>query len=111
MARLMVGGFLVVWFVLALVAVAVFRPPYSALLLLFAGAVLLLPGIVLIALGRRRVALITKVGAAILATARETGRVSVADIAGQTRVSPDEVRTVIAMLSKRGVLPRDVEVS
>ncbi len=111
MARLMVGGFLVVWFVLALVAAAVFHPPYSALLLLIAGAVLLLPGIVLIALGRRRVALITKVGAAILAAARETGRVSVADIAGQTKASPDEVRTVIAMLSRRGVLPRDVEVS
>jgi hypothetical protein len=111
MARLMVGGFLIVWFVLTLVAVAVFHPPYSGLLLLFAGALLLLPGIALITLGRRRVALITKVGSAILAASRETGRVSIADIAGQTQVSPDEVRTVIAMLSKRGVLPRDVEVS
>jgi hypothetical protein len=111
MARLMAGGFLVVCFVLALVTVAVFHSPYSAFLLLLAGAVLFLPGFVLIVLGRRRVALITKVGSAILAAARETGRVNIADIAGQTQVSPDEVRTVIAMLSKRGVLPRDVEVS
>ena len=76
-----------------------------------AAGLLLIPGIGLTVLGRRRVALLGKVGGAVIAAARQTGRVTIADIAAQTQTSPDDVRTVVAMLTKRGAIPRDVEVS
>lgn len=111
MAQLMIGLLLVALFVQSLAALVVFRPPQWVTLAALAAGLLLIPGIGLTVLGRRRVALLGKVGGAVIAAARQTGRVTIADIAAQTQTSPDDVRTVVAMLTKRGAIPRDVEVS
>jgi hypothetical protein len=111
MARLMIGAFLILLFALSLVAMAAFRPPYWLGAVLLTGVFLLIPGIALIVTGRRRVALFKKVGQAVLAAARETGHVNIADISAQTQTSPDQVRMVITALSKLGAMPRDAEVS
>lgn len=111
MAQFMGGIVLIVFFILALVVVAVFRPPYSAVSLLLAGAALLVPGVFLIVVGRRRIAIFTKVGRAVLAAARETGQVSIADISARTQTDPDDVRRIVARLSKTGGISPDVDVS
>jgi|GEM_PF-4893253 len=110
MARLVIGVFLTALFVLSLVAAGTFHPARPMIFIAVAGVILLVPGIVLIALGRRRIALIRKVGGAVLASARETGHISISDIAAQTQASPDDVRLVVDIFSKRGILPRDTEI-
>ncbi|MBN2225236.1 MAG: hypothetical protein JW765_11205 [Deltaproteobacteria bacterium] len=111
MARLMIGMILALWFVLSVVGAAVFRPPLSPTLVLVFGVVLLLPGIMLIVSGRRRVALFKKVGGAVIAAARKTGWIAIEDIARETETRPDEVRLVVDILIKRGVMPRNTNVS
>jgi hypothetical protein len=111
MARLMVGMVLVLLFILSLVLAAAFRPPLSVTLVLLLGVVLVIPGIVLIILGRRLVTLFTKAGGEVIAAARETGRVNIADIADKTQTNPDKIRMVVATLTKKGIIPRDVDIS
>jgi hypothetical protein len=111
MARLMGGIVLLVCFVLSLVGAAAFRRPLSSAPISLLAVALLVVGIALIVSGRRRITLLKKVGVAVVVAARKTGRVNVADIAGQTRTNPDEIREVAAMLVKRGIIPPDVEVS
>jgi len=110
MARLMIGMILVVWFVLSIITAAVFRPPLSPTLFLVFGVVLLLPGVLLIVSGKRRVALFTKVGGEAITAARASGRVSIDDIAGKTQTNSKQVRLVVTALVKKGIIPRDVEV-
>ncbi len=107
----MVGIVLLVWFALSLATAAVLAPPLSPALVSLLAVVLLIPGIALIVLGRRRIILFKKVGGAVMAAARKTGRVNIDDIAGRTQTDPDEVREVAAALVKRGIIPRDVDVS
>jgi hypothetical protein len=111
MARLMVGMILVLWFVLSVIAAALFRPPLSVTFVLVVGIALLAPGVILIVSGRRRVTLFTKVGGEVVSAARETGRVNIDDIAGRTETEPKQVRMVTAVLVKKGIIPRDVQVS
>lgn len=111
MAQFMGGIVLIFLLILALVAAAVFRPPYWAVILPIAIATLLIPGIILVVLGQRRIALFTKVGRAVLTAARETGQVNIVDISTRTQTDLDDVRRIVTTLSKTGAIPRNVEVS
>ncbi len=111
MAKLAIGVVLEIWFVLGIVGGVVFRPPLSLTFVLTLCLILLIPGASLIVLGARRIALFKKVGSAVIAAARRTGRVSVYDVARETETSPDKVRLVVDTLVKKGIMPRDCEVS
>ncbi len=111
MARLMIGMILVLWFVLSIVAAAVLRPPLSVTFILVVVIILLAPGVILIVSGRRRVDLFKTVGGVVITEARETGRISIDDIAGKTGTGPKQVRLVVTVLTKKGIIPRDVQVS
>jgi hypothetical protein len=111
MAKLAIGVVLEIWFVLAIVGGAFFRPPLSTVFVLALSVILLIPGVSLIVLGARRIALFKKVGSVAVATARQTGRVSVDDIARETGTDPVNVRLVVEALVKKGIMPRDCEVA
>ncbi len=111
MAQLAIGIILVLCFVAVGIAAVVVRPLFSPTQVLLLGAVLIVPGIALIVSGRRRAAIFRKAGPAVIAAARGTGHIDIADIAAQTETEPDKVRQVVTILVGKGIIPRDVEVS
>jgi hypothetical protein len=111
MAQLVIGIILEIWFILAMVGGVFFYPPLSPTLVMAFSVTLLVPGVILIVLGRRRIVLFREVGGAVIASARKTGHIYISLVAQETRTSPDRVRLVVNTLVKKGIIPRDCEVS
>jgi hypothetical protein len=104
MARLMIGIILEICFVLGVVGGLVSRHYPTTAMILALTALLLVPGGVLIALGIRRIALFKRVGAVVIAAARQTGQIIVDEIARETRTKPARVRLVVDTLVRKGII-------
>jgi hypothetical protein len=110
MAQLMIGIILEICFVLGVVGGLAFRPSLSTTTVLSLTALLLVPGGVLIALGRRRIALFKRVGAVAIASARRTGQIVIDEIARETQTKPARVRLVVDTLVRKGIIGTECSV-